>query len=573
ALVNGQRVPWSPDAKWCISNAGLRKLFIQDRVQDAKAALANASFSNQKIPLTVDPADGYGDCECDACKKMGTYSERSFFLANETAKELAKISPRIYANIYAYNTHAAPPSFSLASNLIVQIIPYAFQSIASPTEMISAWRKRHNNLLIYDYYGLPDWHYDLPLTGGWSPDGLVNKLKYWKSQGLKGFMLESSYSIASVGLGLYLSGRLGWDINTDPAIVYEQFYKDMFGTAAPEMKTYYQKIAGDFRGNADIPFLLNSLERAHASVASDQIKGRIEKLQAYLHYVLLYYQWQSAPADKKEQAWEDVTAYTWKVYPFAIIHSTRIAELLNSKLPPSSHLLQSWNVYEPVGSKLQKISFIRSKEITESFKQNRKKYPILEGFTYTSAPAIPYVLKSTATSTEENPEGMMLLDIPETYIQPAMDGYFRCMIKVNAASENNVRQTAQVQVIDIATGKDVYNRAVEIDAAWKKLDIKLEPKKSYKLQVKPQNWIRLFIPKNQWAAFSNIPTYAVMGKLWFYVPANTKYLYYTNEANEHPVFIDESNKQVQPEKVNDQFLYRINTASNAGRWWSVAASE
>ena len=573
ALVGGKRTSWHLEAKWCISNANFRKLFIQDRVQAGKEALTNTVFPNKKIAIPVDPADGYGDCECDDCKKMGSYSERAFFLANEVAKELAKISPGLYANIYAYNTHAAAPSFSLAANLIVQIIPYAFQNIGTPAEMISAWKKRNNNLMIYDYYGIPDWHYDLPLTGGWSPDALVSKLRYWKSQDLKGFMLESSFSIGSVGLGLYLASRLGWDINTDVTGTKEQFYKNIFGTAAPTIKDYFQKIANDFRGPADMPYVLNLLDQARSSTTNVPVKERIEDLQAYLHYVLLYYQWQSAPADKKNKAWEEVISYAWKIYPSAVIHSTRISELLNAALPADNNLSRSWSVYEPVGDKLKQTKFIRSEEIRELFKEDRKKYPILEGFAYATPQAIQYAVKPTTAPDEVKPEGMVLLDIPETYIQAATDGYFRFMLKVNETSENNLRQTVQVQIIDAATGKDVYNRPVDIDAVWKKLAIKLEPKKTYKLQIKIQNWIRLYIPKDQWAAFKNIPTYAVMGKLWFYVPARTKYIYYSNEGDGQPVFIDESNKKIVQEKVNDQFLYRVNASSDAGRWWSITSSE
>lgn len=573
ALVGGKRTGWHPDAKWCISNAALRKLFIQDRVQEGKEALAKTIFPNKKITITVDPADGYGDCECADCKKMGSYSERAFYLANEAAKELSKLSPQLYANVLAYNTHAAAPSFSLSANLVVQIIPYAFQTVGTPVEMIDAWRKKSKNLLIYDYYGIPDWHYDLPLTGGWSPDALVNKLRYWKSQNLKGFSLESSYSIGSVGLGLYLAGRLGWDINTDVTGTKEQFYKDIFGTAAPAIKEYFQKMANDFRGVADMPYMLNLLEQAHASALSIPVKDRVEDMQAYLHYVLLYYQWQSAPTDKKDKAWEELMAYAWKIYPSAMIHSTRIAELLIATLPAGNNQGKSWSVYEPVGDKIKQTKFAGSKETQMLFKANRKKYPVLEGFSSVNSPAIQYTIKPATKPDEANPEGMMLMDIPETYIQPATDSYFRFMLKVNEGSENNLKQTVQVQIIDAATGKDMYNHAVAIDAVWKKLAIKLDSKKTYKLQIKPQNWIRLHIPKDQWAGFKNIPTYAVMGKLWFYVPAGTKYIYYSNEGDSQPVFTDESGKQVTQEKVNDQFLHRINTTFTSGRWWAITSSE
>ena len=216
ALVKGKRGPWSAGVKWCISNKDLRALFIKDRVDFLKKALTAQQFPNKKITIPVDPADGYGDCECDECKKLGSNSDRVFLLANEVAKAVATISPLAYPNLLAYNTHAAPPPFQLEPNLIVQIIPYAFQNVGTPQQMIALWQKKGNSLYMYDYYGLPDWHFDTPLSGGWSPDGLMEKLRTWEKIKIQGFMLESSFSIGSAGMGLYLMSRLGWNIKEEP---------------------------------------------------------------------------------------------------------------------------------------------------------------------------------------------------------------------------------------------------------------------------------------------------------------------------------------------------------------------
>src|SRR4030095_5305122 len=125
AMLKGKRVNWSENAKWCISNPRFRQLYVEDRMKEAKQELQEKVYKNEVVTITADPSGGGGDCECDACKKMGKPSDRTFFLANETAKALKKLGGKTYVNLYAYNTHAAPPSFSLASNLIVQVIPYA----------------------------------------------------------------------------------------------------------------------------------------------------------------------------------------------------------------------------------------------------------------------------------------------------------------------------------------------------------------------------------------------------------------------------------------------------------------
>ncbi|MBD0287792.1 MAG: DUF4838 domain-containing protein, partial [Flavisolibacter sp.] len=291
ALVNGKR-EWSVGAKWCVSNKKFRELFISDRVNELRTSLQTPRNPDEKIVVSVDPADGAGDCECPDCKKSGAVSDRYFLLANEVAKEFTKISPLAFANIYAYNTHAAPPPFKLNPNVIVQIIPYAFQSVGTPEEMIGLWTRQHNNLLMYDYYGLPDWHWDTPLTGRWSPFVLTNQLLFWKQQGIRGFMLESSYGSASAGLGLYLAGRLGWNSNESVEKLSQDFYKDLFGNASVYIANYYKKLAESFSGVADLPYLLEMLQKADDATKDNQVKLRLESLKAYTHYLSLYYQWQ-----------------------------------------------------------------------------------------------------------------------------------------------------------------------------------------------------------------------------------------------------------------------------------------
>ena len=579
ALVNGKR-QWSTTAKWNISNKDLRDLFINDRVEELKRRMQQIKYSNEIITLSVEPADGYGHCECDDCKKIGTVSDRVFFLANEVAKAFAKVSPYAYVNLYAYSGHAAPPNFKLEPNVIVQIIPYAFQKVGTPEQMITAWREKCKNLYLYDYYGIPDWHYDTPLSGGWSPAGLVNKLNDWKKFAIKGFMLESSYSIGSAGLGLYFMSRLGWNINEQVKTIQSSFYKNMFGTAAPKVKAFYEKINGNFQGAADLPYLLNLLQQASTASKSDKVKSRIQLLQAYLHYLVVYYQWQAAPAASKGQAWEDVVSYAWRIYPTAMVHTTRLAQLLNTKAPGVS-LVSEWKLQGEPGNKLKSVKVLSENEMKEVFSNDLQQYPLLEDFVYTNKeknknillkPSIASDTKS-ATDIKNSPE-MMLLDIPETYIKASKDGFFTFSLKVNEGSQNNQQQSVVVQCMDTAGYKKVYEQRISIDRNWKQLQIKLPPQKMFRLIVKNTNWIRMQVPVDQWVAFKNIPANAVMGRLWFHVPPDVKYVYFSNGHDKQPVFLNVAGKPLKIETVNNQRLYRINVDTPAtDRWFSINESQ
>ena len=185
----------------------------------------------------------------------------------------------------------------------------------------------------------------------------------------------------------------------------------MFGEAAPEIKKYYEKLNGDFSGAADLPYLIAALDKAAGATKNTQVQNRIEKLQAYVHYLVLYYQWQSAPADKKTAGWENLMEYVWKIYPLRVVHSTRIAELMNARAASNAALVKAWNVYAP-GENVKATKFITGKELSELVKKDKENYPLLPGFNYTKSPsALSYVIKPAAAPEEANPEGMLLVGL------------------------------------------------------------------------------------------------------------------------------------------------------------------
>ncbi|MGZ4097892.1 MAG: DUF4838 domain-containing protein [Bacteroidia bacterium] len=571
ALVKGKRA-WSESAKWCISNKGLRDLFIADRVEELNVMLRQSHYGNEPISVSVDPADGYGDCECENCKKMGTVSDRVFFLANEVARQFQKITPRAFANLYAYNTHAATPSFKLSANLIVQLIPYAFQSFGTPEQMIAEWKKRHSNLYIYDYYGIPDWHWDTPLSAGWGIDAWVKKLNYWNDEGIQGFMYESSYSLAATGLGLYLSGRVGWHSSENPLKIKQLFYYQLFGAAEPYIEAYFNKISGSFTGAADLPYLFDLLYKAGECTSNLVIQGRIDAFKAYLHYLVLYFRWHSDP--HSEKTLDELIQYVLQVYPMGIVHSTYLVQLFSNSIPKDSPLKNKWKLTEPTGIGVSNIKGLSKGKIEALFLQDKMDYPLLEGFDYLNSQSrIKYVLKDKINNKEDE-EGLMILSMPVTYLKPSSNGLVSFSIKVNEASENNEHQLIGIRLTDTLTKKDVLNKNINLDRNWEEIRIKVPASKTYQLQIHNQNWIRLRAPANQWLAFKNIPTYSVLGRLWFYVSDKEKFVYFKNEDASLPLFFSPSGAKAQIQRINDQNIYRVAVSPiNAGKWWSVAGTE
>lgn len=570
ALVNGKR-QWSVSAKWCISNRNLRALFIADRVAELQARLKQSKYSNEKIVLSVDPADGAGECEGKECAQMGSANDRIYFLANETAKALRKVSPRAYANIYAYNTHPSPPPFDLDEHLIVQMVPYAFQSFGTPEYMLKQWTKAHSNLHIYDYYGLTDWHWNIPLSGPtWGLNSYLKRVKGWPNSGVKGFFLESTYSAANSGLQLYLLGRWAWDTNSTIEQEKDNFFQQLFGKAAGYAKVYFEKISNDYRGPADLPYLLDLVDKAAKSTQDRIVQGRIDFLKSYLHYLVLVHRYLQA---ENEQQMDDLYTYIYQIYFSGAVHSTRIAQLLYSKLPATSNLRRTWQFDQP-GGKAAAIKPLTKKQLDELFVQDRKNFPLLPGFPdIKKSSAAAYTLGVKKAIQPPTHEGIMILNFPETVVQPSKDGKIHFYIKVNEGSENNAYQKFPVRLVDTAAARDVAIQTIEIDKNWKLVTLSAPPGKTYQLVVENKGWIRFVAPESQWLAFRTIPTYAVFGKLWFFANPDASFLYFNNNAKDNPLFFDAQGKKVEVEKVNDLNLFRVNLEKSKGAWWTIEASE
>jgi len=94
ALVGGER-PSGGNAKFCVSNAALRQVVVEDAVREMKAHPEQDSIS-------IDPSDGGGWCECEACRDMGSVSDRALTLANDIAAAINDLGlGEKYVGMYA----------------------------------------------------------------------------------------------------------------------------------------------------------------------------------------------------------------------------------------------------------------------------------------------------------------------------------------------------------------------------------------------------------------------------------------------------------------------------------------
>ena len=554
AMSDGKRSPWSAGVKLCISNKDLVDLFVKDRVDYLRELLRDNQYGpGEQILIPVDPSDGGGHCTCGPCMRMGSVSDRVFYLANKTASAVASVSNKAYVNLYAYNEHAAPPREHLEDNVIVQIIPYAFQKTGTPEEMIARWKIKSNNLLVYDYYGVTDWHLDQPLTDKWNPASFAARLKYLSGKGIRGASIESSYSAAATGRGLYYFARLGWNINESAESINTEFLGQMFGTASVGMKQFYQQLDAGFSIKSGIPGLLNLLAQASSESSDPMVRKRIRLLKAYVHYLALFSEYSAAGTDDN---WARLLRYVWQVYPTGMIHSSRIAQLYSQKQVPAAYAGFTFNNMLSAGTD---IPVLTEQAIEADFNADVRSFAGVQSMA--KATGKSYQFKNTAASNL--PAEMMILNMPEFEISPDANGQFRFSAKLNESTND---ATVQISVKD-KDGAIVYSADEPLSVTWKEINIgKLKPGIYYTLIISNKSWTWLRVNSNFYFAARSIPTYALLGAVYEYVPAGTHEIYFSSGDKSTPDFKDGSGKKLTPVIAKDNIFKVLIPGNDKGCW-------
>lgn len=281
ALVGGKR----QGEQLCVSNPAVREMAARWAVnffkKDPAADMA-----------TIEPADGGGQCECAACARLGTVSDRVFGLANEVGRVVAKERPGKMVGLYAYNEHSEPPAAALEPNVYVQLTAGFTRGRYTFDELLELWPRKCKNMGFYEYLSVWPWDYDQ------FPGGRANDVPYLRRQiprylaaGATSLVCESSGNFGLHGRGYYLTNKLMWDPKADVEALLADFYDEAFGPAAAPMRRYYER----FDRGADPlvgPHLLglgfrDVEEAANLAVGRADVRARLDHVKQYLRSVHL----------------------------------------------------------------------------------------------------------------------------------------------------------------------------------------------------------------------------------------------------------------------------------------------
>ncbi|MCX7047858.1 MAG: DUF4838 domain-containing protein [Candidatus Sumerlaeota bacterium] len=278
ALVKGVR----KGEQLCVSQPEVRRLA-------AKWALDFFEKNPDREMVSLECSDGDGQCECEACAKRGSVSNRVFGLANEAAKAVAAKYPGKMVGCLAYNQHSEPPDFPLEPNVYVQLTAGFIRGACSFDELAGMWPKKCRNMGFYEYFSVWLWDFDkLPGGKGANIPRIREAVQRYAKLGATSMDAESGNNWGVHGLGYYVANKLMWNPDADVDALLADFYVKAFGPGAQAMRRYYERWAPEnspLMSRGLIGELFRDVDEA-ARLAKDlpDVLARLDHLKHYLRY-------------------------------------------------------------------------------------------------------------------------------------------------------------------------------------------------------------------------------------------------------------------------------------------------
>jgi hypothetical protein len=315
-LVDGVR----KSSKFCIANPGLQKLVVAD-------ALGKLEQQPPPDSVSVDPSDGGGWCECAACARLGSITDRALTLANVVAAAVNAQRPGTLVGMYAYNYHSPPPHIRAHPQVVISVATAFLKGGHTLDELIAGWSAQGARLGIREYYSVNTWDRDLPgAARGGNLDYLRRTIPAFHAQGARFLSAESSDNWGPNGLGYYLAARLLWNPQeaTQADALVEDFLARAFGPAREPMREFYRQLDGGLPhlvASDQLGRMFRSLEQARKLTTAPAIQARLDELLLYARYVGLFQLYAQAKGTARQQAFEALIRHAYRMRTTMLIHA------------------------------------------------------------------------------------------------------------------------------------------------------------------------------------------------------------------------------------------------------------
>lgn len=286
SLIDGKRVPRTI----CVSNPSVRAMMVE-------RALEYFEKNPDKQMYSMERGDGDAMCECESCKSLGDDSARTFGLANEAARAVRQKYSGKMIGVLAYNMHDLPPSFEMEPNVHVQVCRLFIRSKNTFRQLVEIWSRKTQNIGVYDYFSTYQWGQDrLRERTATGPTAdltlLCDDIRFLAAKGILSLWSESSVAWGAHGRGNLVATRLMWNPDADVNAILSDFYEKAFGSAAPAMKRYFERVDGqnEFVSKTFLGLAFRDVdEAAKLARGRPDVQARLDHIKQFLYLNELNY--------------------------------------------------------------------------------------------------------------------------------------------------------------------------------------------------------------------------------------------------------------------------------------------
>jgi hypothetical protein len=583
----------------------------------------NFNFNYNCIGIEVPDGSQWGNSKDNSGCSNNDYeneSNQNFTLANFTAQKLNTVYPGKHLQLYAYSSHADVPAANIPvnSNIDIQVVPTAFQNETSAKGLLNRWYNRSNNISEYQYLNIPQWGGETPMF--YLAD-LKNTLQRLHDKNSQGILWEASPAkFASLPFLWAANKNLISQKDVDSSL--NDFCINMFGPAAATINKLLHQwsddntiTVGDFMqdNKYKVPLYFQILNDAviQTQLSPGIIKQRIRELKAYLHYMVLYYNWlfdQRSNIAKTGKA-TDVCNYLAKINKLQLVNSYFIITDIVSRYAITDPFYIAYNVNNGTVYQDGNLPLITNAEIDSDFINDyNSSQATISAYDLKNADFITNEISSSNIVPAEKitvkigyTNGAYYPNRAEFYIHTKTAGNFTIDYapRFNVPGKGNINFTVEANDKSLEIIKDF---SINANSAAGKMSVSLPHPGIYKLSVvsKQQSSADLVIKCNgnyfyKNSAFLGNKTENYRTDLsslpgFFYVPQGLSKVYFsinnsnpggrgfakTNEISDAFIFKDSYGNRVEPRlaSANDSALFYIDIpAGQTAAFWQVFKME
>lgn len=202
----------------------------------------------QKGFADIMPQDGFTPCQCERCKKA--YTDETHYASNlmwnmvvEIANRLKKEHVPGYVTMMGYRPYRRVPAVAIPDNVLVTVAQsgpwYMLDAKRHEEENneIKAWAEKLGRKVWLWNYANKHGALSMPGIPAYTPRTIGRYYKELVPWIFGAYVESESDRFLYMAMNHYLFARVAWNNATDPDAAVEEFYRLMFGKAAPEMKT------------------------------------------------------------------------------------------------------------------------------------------------------------------------------------------------------------------------------------------------------------------------------------------------------------------------------------------------